>query len=166
VRPCLGIMRHILILQIILFSLLTVMSCDSTPCARTDMALTFINFTSAETDSIIIRRFNKADNGSVSLKDTVLFNGNEVGYRLGSDSLQIFSPMPETLMMSDYDYEIAVPGAARLYSLTDIQEDYENYKDKPFSCKKDLCSNRINSFKVNGTTIAGQLHDYMVYLTK
>jgi hypothetical protein len=157
-------MHHTIILRIILFSLITVMSCDSKPCIQASLSLTFVDFSTAETDSIIIRTLNK---GNSSLVDTVLINGNELGNQISTDSLQIFSPLPETTMRSDYNYEIVVPGAARSYSITDIVEDFENYKDKPLGCgTKDACVNRITSFKVNGTTVAGQSFDSMVYLTK
>lgn len=159
-------MRHTILLRIILFSLIIVMSCDSKPCIQASLSLTFIGFSIAETESIIIRTLNK-DNSS--LVDTALINGNELGYELSTDSLQIISPLPETTMRSNYNYEIVVPGAARSYSLTEIVEDFENYKDKPFGCgTKDACVNRITSFKVNGTTVsvAGRPDDYMVYLTK
>ena len=155
-------MRILLFLQVFFISILLIGSCDGTPCARGDLVFGLVGFSDQESDTIILRSFTKTNTGQV-LRDTLLLNSERVVWRRSGDTLTFSSTNAEIFLESDYNYEIFLPDPGTLFTVTDIQEDFNSQST---GCgKKDLCINPVTSYTLNGHPVAHD--DYKTfYLVK
>jgi hypothetical protein len=126
-KPC--NMRILLFLQICFISILLIGSCDGTPCARGDLSFGLVGFTDQESDTIILRSFTKTNTGQV-LRDTLLLNSERVGWQRSGDTLTFSFTNAEIFLVSDYNYEIFLPGPGTLFTVTDIKEDFNSQSSR------------------------------------
>ncbi|MEO8821772.1 MAG: hypothetical protein ABI267_07765, partial [Ginsengibacter sp.] len=99
----------------------------SYPCGQAAANFALVNFTDAQTDSIILRRFIKPGNYS-TLKDSFVISrsGNANFNRRHDTLLVLYSLANEGASFgsinSDYDYEIYLPAVNRLYKLSNVEQ--------------------------------------------
>lgn len=148
-------MRHFLVYFIIISS--TFMACKY-ECSDAEANISLVSYESAETDTIIVRKFAK-NSSFTSLLDTFLLNRSTSSYRDMNDTLEIFSSFgTDHGIVSRYDYEIYLPAINILYQVSEIVEDYQSM-NQGLSCNKPGCLNRFISYKVNGqVTIANSYY--------
>lgn len=140
-------MRNVfkLISACFVFSLLLI-TCDY-PCGKASSHLRFISFTEPESDTVIMRRFIKGSDFK-NVQDTFLLNHiNSDFYRHG-DTLEVLHSIDSyDMITADYDYEIYLPGSNKLYTLTEVTEDYQRGNNS--GCTKKYCVNTFKSYTVN-----------------
>ena len=139
-------------------------SCGKYPCGKASLQYALIGFTDAESDSLILRRFNK--NGT-AVKDSFIFGANNpIRYWRQSDTLHMASFTSDALLESAYDYQLFFPLAGKIYTITEINET-ESFGNKGlFSMDKTYCINPVSSYTVNGQTVNSLLHFNIIYLSK
>lgn len=142
---------------------LSVTSCEK-PCTKSQTIFSLIGFADAEADTIILRRFTKGDSFSQPL-DTVLLDN--IQFDRSNDTLTIVAISGSASLLSDYNYQIFFPGAAKLLNVTDIIENENTATEGIFSCtKKDACMNTISGYTVNGQFNNTVESGYLIYLKK
>lgn len=139
-----------------LFSLLfsvIILSCQY-DCIKATSSLKFIKFTNTETETIIVRRFQK-QSGFAKLVDTTLLNRFNSNYQVDNDTLEIIHSYGiDEGLTSTFDYEIVMPKINRLYRITTIEEDPQSM-NTGLSCNKLACVNMIQSYQLDGQLITG-----------
>ncbi|NOT52765.1 MAG: hypothetical protein HOP10_15985 [Chitinophagaceae bacterium] len=93
-----------------------------------------------------MRRFSKGSGFSV-LGDTVMITPANSGYYPSHDTLGISIRYASPGIISDLDYEFFLPGANRLYRLTDFTEIANEEKCGTKSSR--MCRNTVPTVKVN-----------------
>jgi len=142
-------MRQLLTFLIIISG--TFLSC-SYECSNATANFSFVSFQPAETDTIIVRKFTKMSNFT-SLLDTFSLNQSNSSYRNTNDTLEVFHPFgTDNGLLSKYDYEIFLPGANRLFKISEIIEDFQSI-NQGLSCNKVGCMNFFKSYKMNAELI-------------
>jgi hypothetical protein len=106
------------------------------------MQIQLVSFSSAESDTIVVRQFIKGTNFQ-TLKDTVLLDGtNSLYVDRGIDTLEVDGGDSTSIITSKYDYEIYIPSVKRLVKINDLTEDRrESYRG---------CYNLIKSYFMDG----------------
>lgn len=130
------------IIPILLALIIVNASCSDYPCTKADLRFGLVGFSDTEADTIIIRRFEKQGSGSV-LKDTFLFSN--IFYR-SQDTLSMGGVPSTASLQPEYNYEIKIPGAARLMTITNIIEEQRFIKPSG----KVGCINNIKGYTLNG----------------
>lgn len=138
-------------------------SCGRYPCGDASSFIGLINFSEAESDTIILRRFTKGTEFA-ALQDSVMITQSNANLQRQHDTvLVLFSFDGSQTITSDYDYEIFLPQTNRVYKLSDIRE------DKRFGSKagqKVYCINPITSYQLNGELIKMNPYYQPIYLRK
>jgi hypothetical protein len=151
-----------LILYLVAFS---VISCSEYPCTKGDLRFTLIGFSDTESDTIILRRFQK---NSLVIKDSFSFTPlNPIRFARFGDTLTMTAYLSDALMQSDYDYQLFFPGAGRMFHITDIKEK-QSYSNRSglFSTTKEGCVNPITGCNVDGMTVSTNIFPNIIYLKK
>lgn len=141
-----------LILLSIFFALvLGLSSCNKTCfCTTATLYPNYVGFTSAETDSVILRRYTKASQFT-RLIDTVVVTANNAQFSFSQDTLSIRSGDAALRIRSFYDYILYLPEANRSDSVYGIYETRDTEKgSRDLECN---CINRILSFYQNNNLI-------------
>ncbi len=129
---------------------LLLITCDY-PCGKASAHLQFISFSELESDTVIMRRFIKGSDFK-NVQDTFLLNSINSGFYRQGDTLDVLHSINSyDLITADHDYEIYLSGANKLYTLTEVTEDYQ--RGERSGCQKDYCINRFKSYKVNGQLV-------------
>lgn len=147
---------------------ISLLSCGKDiPCDDAISTLNFISFPDSETDTIILRRFNKSTNFTAPI-DTFFLNNLNSSYSKSHDTLEIGNPFKgDNGLKSKYDYEIYIPQTSRLFILSDIVEEFSQTKGGGlFSMDKRGCINTIKSYKLNGQLISGEYNYYRFYMKR
>ena len=133
-------------------------------CKRAASNIALVSYLPAETDTIIVRKFEK-NSSFTTMIDTFYIDRLTSTYQNKNDTLEVFYSFgTDDGLLSKYDYEIYLPGINRLYQLTDITEAFESM-NQGLSCRKVECLNSIRSYKVNGQLMNGN-PEYAFYLVK
>jgi len=109
-----------------------------------------ISFSDQESDTIILRRYEKGSNFS-TLKD--------------NDTLDLAYTTSIGLITSQYDYELYFPGAIKLYRLSAIEEEAGEIRHAFWNNVKVGCVNKITSFTINNLVSYPPWYNYF-YLSK
>jgi len=147
--------------SLLLIAALTLQSCTKTPCINATLEFGLISFSDAESDSIILRRYEKGSN-FLLVKDTFLLG---IHFTRKNDTLEIASTQSMGLMNSQFDYEIYLPNAAKLFRVTSIIEEYREIKHAFWNNVKVGCVNEITRFSLNNATYILPKYNYF-YLKK
>jgi len=138
-------------------------SCDRPPCEKANYYIALTSFTNAESDTIVIRRFTKASNFT-SLKDTFLLSETSSHFQRNNDTLLVLQPIEQNnSITSTYDYEVFLPGANKLFQISDI---VENILTNNSGLGKVGCDNTFNSYQLNGQLVSVANTYGIVYLNK
>ena len=121
-------------------------SCRDCPCIRANLNFGLVNFTEAQTDTIILRRFDKSTNFSIQIDSMPFYNSNFGAF---PDTLLSYHP-PDVYLVSDYNYEIFFPDPGKLFRISEINEVISEQRCYPLAREKVDCVNEITSFKLNG----------------
>jgi len=140
-------------------------SCGEYPCAKAELGYNLIGFSDAESDTIVIRRFQK---NSAVIIDSILFNeNNPVRFHRYGDTLVMAAFLSTALLQSDFDYQLFFPGAVRMFTITDINEVQSYGKNSgPFNTSKIGCGNQISGCKVDGQPVNTINFPNTIYLRK
>jgi hypothetical protein len=133
-------------------------------CKRAASNIALVSYLPADTDTIIVRKFEK-ESAFATIIDEFPLNRLTSTYQNKNDTLEIFASYgADDGLLSKYDYEIYLPGINRLYQVTEITEEFESM-NVGLSCTKEECLNTIRSYKVNGQLTNGN-PEYAFYLVK
>jgi hypothetical protein len=143
-------------------------SCGTYPCAEAGgLRISPVGFTDAERDTVVVRKFLK--NGIFSIPaDSFFISAANADFIVSHDTANMVSSVGLLRLVSKYDYEIYLPGANRLYRITEINEpQQEGKKNSIFNNNKLLCGNTIQSYKQDGQLVsAGTFNFDFVYIKK
>lgn len=134
-------------------------SCGDYACSKAEMQFGLVGFSDAESDTILLRRFEKNGGNSV-LKDTFLLTS--IWFQRNLDTLKMVGFPGTALLQSNYNYEIFFPATAKLITITDIQEEQLYIKPRG----KVGCTNRIISYSLDGRTTTNIVPYNLTYFTK
>jgi len=138
-------MRPLLFFAIIVCTAFS--SCTKGKCRKASFSLTAIGFKEAETDTIILRRFEKSTNFSL-LHDSLFLDKTNTTFSFFSDTTHVSYRMPDGsgLLSDDFDYQVILPQPNSFFRLTDI-----NYQNLYMgSGEKVVCVNMLTSYKMDG----------------
>ena len=156
-------MKAIQVLFIIFFAGFMINSCGHYPCGDASSLIGLVNFTEAESDTIIVRRFTKGSDFT-ALHDSAIITNNNANLQRQFDTVRVlFNFEGNEFITSEYDFQIFLPATNNLYELTDIAEDIR-YGSK--AGQKVYCINPITSYKLNGELIKLNPFYQPIYLTK
>jgi hypothetical protein len=137
-------------------------SCGKAHCGKASFTLGLIKFTDAESDTIIVKRFNKGTNFS-SLHDSVFVDKLNSQFQRSSDTIIVYYYTSEgQLLTEDYDHEIVLPGSPRVFRLADIA--YTNEYEP--SGEKVMCIAKIDSYKIDGQLKNPSNQGNFIFITK
>ena len=158
---------HIILMKqyfILLLIICAVSNSCTHKCLRVESHIALVSYLPAETEAVIVRRFEK-NSGFATAKDTFSLTRLTSSYQNKNDTLEIFGSYgTDNGLLSTYDYEIYLPAVNRLYQVTEITETFESM-NSGLSCTKENCLNTIRSYKVNGQLMNGN-PEYAFYLVK
>ncbi len=122
-------------------------SCGKPHCGKPTFTLGLIAFSDAESDTIIVRRFDKGTNFSAQ-HDSLFIDTLDTHFQKYSDTALVKYQTAEGLglLTNDYDYQIFLPGPTSVFRLTDIT--YTTFYQG--SGEKVSCLTKIESYKING----------------
>lgn len=151
-----------ILIPVLIFILLA--SCGKYPCAKGKLRYHLIGFSDAEADTIILRRFPK---NSTTLSDSLVFNEtNPIRFVRVSDTLVMPFYLSTELLQNDYDYQLYFPGAARVISITGIQEEQSYGTRSGFISPSAGCINIITGCTVDGVSVSAVVFPNAIYLRK
>jgi hypothetical protein len=146
------------------FILLLLTGCKEYPCSKAELRFRLIGFTDSEADTIKLRRFAK--NNPVPL-DSFVFNANNpVRFNRFGDTLIPVAYSSDLLMQSNYDYQLYLPEATRVFGITDINEIQSSNHKSIFNPTKEGCVNQIMRLEVDGQPVNTIQFPSNVYLKK
>ena len=151
-----------ILIPVLLFILFA--SCSQHPCAKADLSYRLIGFSDAEADTIVLRRLQK---NTSSVLDSFIFNEtNPIRFARFTDTLIMTSYSSTALLQSDYDYQLYFPGAARLISITGIQEEQSYGTRSGLFGSTGGCINVIAGCTVDGVPVTAVVFPNSIYLRK
>jgi hypothetical protein len=131
--------------------LLTLAACSKTCyCKPALLNLNYVSFTPAETDTVILRRYDRNSNFN-QLLDTFVLTTQTADFNYNKDTLSIHAKDEASRLRSFYNYVLYLPSLNRSDSLSGINELYD--REKGNSNLECTCTNRILSFYQNRDTI-------------
>lgn len=149
----------------ILFFLCAAFTSCEYHCSNATSTISFVNFQSNETDTLIVRKFIKAENFTKIL-DSFVLNNLTSGYYQSNDTLKIIEAYKtDNGLLSSYDYEIFLPEISKTYKITEIVENLQSI-NKGLSNTKEGCINSISSYKVSGQLKPGNIYGSTFYLNR
>lgn len=136
----------------VLFLLLGMLSCGKKiDCTDPPINISFISFTQAELDTIVVRKFHK-DNSFQNLIDTFLIPSTRGSIVARGDTSHMSLYHPNNYLEPEFDWQIFIPAINRTVSITNILK--ENRSEKCAGFTECSCYNEIKSIRVdnqNGT---------------
>lgn len=134
------------ILRCFLFvlSILLYYSCSRCRCIDNDIDINFINFDSAEVDTIIIKKYDKGT-AFVRQIDSTLFKEGDYRIKRLGDTIYFPIRIGNFSLTHQFDYKIVLPRTSAEFKITEIASEQVRG-----SCVGDeLCINPVISAKVN-----------------
>ncbi len=125
------------------------------PCAEASaVALRFISFSNAQTDSIVIRKFSN-NSAFDTLVDSVILTTSNSSYQKSTDTLAIINNATggDYPLDINYDYEVYLPNANQLFKISNITQQQTYFRAVPYY--KRGCANPIKSYLLNGQITNG-----------
>ncbi len=126
------------------------------------MWLGFIGFSNVETDTIILRKYTKAENFPAPL-DSVIITSNNTQYSFAGDTLRFVAYTSDIVLGSEYDYEIYLPKIAKTYKLTKITEVQTSEK---WSTLKGACMNPLINYEEDGQFVDARSNANRIFIKK
>lgn len=122
-------------------------SCVKGRCSEASFTLGLVAFEEAESDTIILRRFDKGTNFSTQ-HDSIFIDILTTPFQKYSDTTIVKYETPEglRLLTVEYDYEIVLPESNNIFRLTDIKYT----KHYQASGEKVMCYSKLDSYKIDG----------------
>ncbi len=126
----------------------TFLSCTTKcPCSPASLAIRLISFSTAEEDTIILKRFAKGTNFQ-TLEDSLLVDSSNCFYdKQGTDSVVLSIADSSGILNTNFDYEIYIPSVNRLIKVSALAG-----SQTEGSCGR--CVDPLTSYIVDG-----QLHN-------
>lgn len=121
-------------------------NCGSSPCGVATLDYGLVGFSDAESQNIVLRKFEKNSNFSNKI-DTIVIQAN---FNRSNDTLTIASVLSDGLLLSQFDYEVFFPSASKLFRVTNIVEEQNEIKHSIFRPTKEGCINNILQLTING----------------
>lgn len=144
--------------------LIVLTSCGKYPCTKASIGYSLIGFTDAESDALILRRFNK--NSSVIIDSFSFDSNNPIRFSRQSDTLRMVAFTSDALLESAYDYQLYFPVANKTFTITEITEKESFIKKSLFNNTKEGCINPVTSYVINGQKISNPGPFASIYLSK
>ena len=143
-------MRAVLLIIPFLF-LLAFASCSKTCfCTMATLYPAYVSFNPSETDTIILRRYDKNSNFDRLLDTAIITDQNSV-FNFNKDTLSIRSDTEALTLRSFYNYVLYLPALKRSDSIHHIYEARDTQKGgSNLECN---CINRILSYQLNSDTV-------------
>ena len=143
-------MRAIL-LTIPVIIILTLAACSKTCyCKSAALSLDFVAFDSTETDTVVLRRYDR-NSFFTRLLDTSVITTQNANFNYHQDTLSLQTSDEASTLRSFYDYIVFLPSLNRSDSLFGINEWYDTEKgSSDLQCN---CTNRIVAFYLNRDSI-------------
>lgn len=120
----------------------------------------YVNFTDAETDTMIIRRFEK-NSGFLNLLDTILVSRPHiVKTPVGNDSVRL-EPDNYPVFQGDfysYDWQVYFPGNSRLIPVEEIIPQFAKEKEASAQCQSFVSSLSFDNQRYNFYSWAGNAY--------
>ena len=166
-------MKYLSILAITLMSAAAFMSScgkddDGTHCRFVSPSLILVDYTEAEMDTLILRRYEKT-NSFTNLIDTAVFSKGEITYKeVGDDSFRItsnkeaFRKFSEELYQNDW--EIYIPATGEKSRITEVKPRFLSGTDPGEECRSFAEFMRLDGNKREYTTWFGD--GYRFFVTK
>ncbi len=138
-------MLKLLFLSLVVCSMVS--SCTKGKCGKAHFQLTTIGFSEEETDTIIIRRFEKNTNFSI-LYDSLFLHKTNTSFSFYSDTTYVYynSHDGSGIPVDDFDYQISLPQPISFFKLTDITYIHEYIG----SGEKIVCYPRLSTYQLDG----------------
>lgn len=138
-------------LVLLIATVLIMQSCDKKDqdCAFIAPDVVFVNFTPDESDTLIIRRYEK-DNQFNTLLDTFLITkANIIREPVGKDSVKLTSATYTKLRTELFanNWEIYLPGVSRTYRISDVAATFTQEHEPSTTCQS-----FANTVNVDGQT--------------
>ena len=139
------------LLAIPLIVLFIISSCSKTCfCTDNKLSLGYVAFDGTETDTIILRRYDKNSNFN-RLIDTIVITDQNTTFNNRQDTLTIHANAESTTLRSFYNYILYLPALNRSDSIRGI---YEARDREEGSHNMDCnCINRVLSYQLNRDTV-------------
>lgn len=137
----------------------------SVPCEDAKMSICFISFTNEETDSIIIKWYQKDTDYKILIDSLRIDSSNSVCSRSGDSLTFDYSIGYYQGIKSGYDYKIFLPRLQTVYKISNIEEIYEKRK-VGFSSNPPSCFNPITSYRLNGQKIEAEENYSSIFIHK
>lgn len=135
-------------------------------CAFLGPSIVYTGFTEAETDTLIVRRYEK--NGLfTNLIDTALISKADITRTIvGTDSVTLTSPKYTLLQDAMYanDFEIYLPGSNRTFKITGVDATFNQEKEPSTICQSFANTVYLDGVKYTFTTFFDT--PYRIYATK
>lgn len=143
-------MRAALLMIPFLF-LLAFASCSKTCfCTMATLYPAYVAFNPGETDTIILRRYDRNSNFD-RLLDTAIITDQNAVFSFNQDTLSIRSDAEALTLRSFFDYVLYLPTLQRSDSISHIYEPRDTQKGSSnLECN---CINRILSYQLNRDTV-------------
>lgn len=121
-------------------------------CDKAEIDFDLVSFTDTEMDNVVVTRFTKGSNFSLPIESTTLNRGSQ-HYPRNTDTILL--PQPQFAsgrrLTSEFDYEVNVVKAGRVFRITEVLEEERSEKKR-----SDVdCINPITSYKRDNQLVTG-----------
>ena len=139
------------LLAIPVLFLLAISSCSKTCyCTDATISLGYVAFDTGETDTIILRRYDR-NSAFGRLLDTAIITDQSALFSSNGDTLSIHGNTEATTLRSFYNYIFYLPSLNRSDSVRGIFEARD--REEGSSDLECNCTNRVLSYQLNGDTL-------------
>lgn len=144
------LMRAALLMIPFLF-VLAFASCSKTCfCTMATLYPSYVSFNHSDTDTIILRRYDRNSNFN-QLLDTAIITDQNAVFNFNQDTLSIRSDAEALTLRSFYNYVLYLPALNRSDSISHIIQAHDTQKGSSnLECN---CINRILSYQLNSDTV-------------
>ncbi|MCU0321584.1 MAG: hypothetical protein MUE72_04165 [Chitinophagaceae bacterium] len=121
------------------------------PCNDGHIIVNFIDYTSEELDTLIIKKFTNTIPQEEIFSKT-LIKDSTMGFRVSNDTLQLSTFFNSDFFTQSYNWQIIIPSVNKTINITSIDGDRRTEKVGTFSSNT-YCYNRLFSCFVDGVKI-------------
>ncbi|MBS1497430.1 MAG: hypothetical protein JSU03_08385 [Bacteroidetes bacterium] len=145
------------------FLLLLLVSSCTYDCFKSDVYISCIGFSTAETDSIVLKKFTK-NSGFVSPLDSAVITPANTRYKFLGDTLKFVAFSGDIVLDCDYDYEVYFPKMYKKYQLNNITEEQRTQQRNIFGGTKEACLNTLSYYNINGQVVDASKNSNIIYI--